>query len=285
MKKIYLSIVLLSLFVYADDYDNEINSWKQKRVESLNRNWLSLIDLHWINKEQTTIGSENCDITVSVKRFPKKIGSLTKNGRKVFFQPNVDGVVCEQQAVKENMCIFEEGVIKKKLAYKSLLWFVTSRSGKLAVRVRDYENEDVGTMVEIPRFPTNKKWKLQAKYITFSQPKTIEITNILGMKSEDVVPGKIVFTVDEKQYSLEPVLSGQSLFIMFQDATTGKSTYQVGRYMSVNIPKNGESIVLDFNKAYNPPCAYTPYATCPMVPEQNRLPLTIDVGEKHSNHH
>lgn len=282
MKTMCLLTVICFSFIYADNYSAEIEKWKRQRIQSLKKNWLSLVDLYWMNKKNTTIGSgSDCDIVVSQKRFPALIGTFLQKDNRVFFTPHVKDVLCDQKNIitttsvfnDDNACTFE---------YKSLSWFVIARSGKLAVRVRDYQNEDVATLKHIPRFATNEKWKITAKFVAYTPPKKIEIVNVLGMTSEDEVTGKLVFQIAGKQHTLEPVKSGESFFIMFQDTTTGKTTYSVGRYLYADFPDKDSNVIIDFNKAYNPPCAYTPYATCPIAPQQNHLSIAIEAGEKYT---
>ncbi|WP_372364542.1 DUF1684 domain-containing protein [Candidatus Uabimicrobium sp. HlEnr_7] len=282
MKKVYVFIICFCFsLVNADSYKGEIEIWKKQRISSLKKNWLSLVDLHWINKENTHIGSaENSDIRVSQKRFPQQVGIFTKSNNQVFFTPQVPGIICDGKPISTKTIVFK----KEKscnLQYESLSWFVIERSGKLAVRVRDYKNEDISKLDKVLCFSIKSHWKVKAKFVPYMPPKKIEITNILGMTSEDIVPGQLLFEIEGKEYSLDPVKSGSSLFIMFQDVTTGKTTYQVGRYIYADAPNEKGEVIIDFNKAYNPPCAYTPYATCPMAPEQNKLPVAITAGEKY----
>lgn len=282
MKTMCLLTLICFSFISADNYSTEIEKWKQQRIDSLKKNWLSLVDLYWINKENTTIGSgSNCDIVVSQKRFPALIGSFVQKDNSVFFTPQVQDIICDQKKITTTTRVFDEDNTST-LEYKSLSWFVIARSGKLAIRVRDYQNEDVATLKFIPRFAINEKWKITAKFVAYTPPKKVEIVNVLGMTNEDEVPGKLVFQIDGKQHTLEPVKSGESFFLMFKDTTTGKTTYSVGRYLYANFPDKENNVILDFNKSYNPPCAYTPYATCPMAPQQNHLPIAIEAGEKYT---
>ena len=222
--KMIILIILCFSSVYADNYSTEIENWKQQRIHSLKKNWLSLVDLHWMNKENTTIGSgDNCDIIVSKKRFPKLIGTFSQKGSSVFFTPHVKDITYDKKNIASTTRVFHEDNAGT-LEYKSLSWFVISRSGKLAIRVRDYENEDVATLKYIPRFATNEQWKVTAKFVPYTPPKKVEIVNVLGMASEDEVPGKLVFDIAGKEHTLEPVKSGESFFIMFQDTTTGTTT-------------------------------------------------------------
>ena len=131
-------------------------------------------------------------------------------------------------------------------------------------------------------FPFNPKWRVKAKFQPYQPPRKIPITNVLGMTSDEISPGLLVFNVDGHDYRLEPILEQgeKDYFIIFRDATSGKETYPAARYLYASPPGADGKTIVDFNKAYNPPCAFTPYATCPLPPPQNRLGVRIDAGEK-----
>ncbi|MCB0745274.1 MAG: DUF1684 domain-containing protein, partial [Ignavibacteriae bacterium] len=129
-------------------------------------------------------------------------------------------------------------------------------------------------------FPINPKWKINAKFIPYDKPKEVSIPTILGTVEKDFSPGKLDFSIDEKQYSLEPTSAGEGLFVVFADLTSGEETYGAGRFLYVDGPDTNNNVVLDFNKAYNPPCAFTKYATCPLPSDENKLRVRIEAGEK-----
>jgi uncharacterized protein (DUF1684 family) len=125
---------------------------------------------------------------------------------------------------------------------------------------------------------------VKAKWFALPRPKKIPIANILDMTTSEICPGYAQWSRDGNALSLEPILENNQLFFMFRDATNGKSTYSAGRFLYAEAPKNGE-VILDFNHAHNPPCAFTAYATCPLPPAQNRLPIAVIAGEKMYGHH
>jgi len=114
----------------------------------------------------------------------------------------------------------------------------------------------------------------------------MQIMNVLGMASGETSPGAIVFTVDGQTYRLDALTEPDEprYFMIIADKTNGKETYGAGRYLYVDPADAGGHVVIDFNKAYSPPCAFTNFATCPLPPEQNRLPFAIEAGEKYSGH-
>ena len=130
------------------------------------------------------------------------------------------------------------------------------------------------------------KWRIDAQFVPYNPPKAVPITNVLGMESGELSPGAVTFAVDGNSYQLDAITEkGETkYFMIIADKTSGKETYPAGRYLYVDPPDASGRMVIDFNKAYSPPCAFTKFATCPLPPRQNRLPFAIDAGEKYSGH-
>jgi uncharacterized protein len=158
------------------------------------------------------------------------------------------------------------------------------RGGKIGIRLRDPNAQSRREFTGCKWFPASAAWRVDAKWVAYPKPKLISITNILGMKDEEPSPGYAEFTVAGKQLRLEPVIDDNELFFMFKDTTSGRSTYGAGRFLYAPIPK-GDHVVLDFNEAHNPPCAFTAFATCPLPPRQNALAVAVEAGEKSYSQH
>jgi uncharacterized protein (DUF1684 family) len=161
---------------------------------------------------------------------------------------------------------------------------VIERGGKTGVRLRDPHAETRRDFTGCKWFPAEAAWRVNAKWIAYPKPKTIAITNILGMTDQEPSPGYAEFTLQGKTLRLEPVLEDGELFFMFKDATSAHATYGAGRFLYAAVPK-ASVVELDFNKAHNPPCAFTAFATCPLPPKQNILPVAIEAGEKSYGKH
>jgi uncharacterized protein (DUF1684 family) len=162
----------------------------------------------------------------------------------------------------------------------NLQWFIIKRSDKIGVRLRDLESDQLKNFKGIEHYDPDLNWKFEA---TISIPigKRIEIANVLGQTYSSAVAGTLTFTYLDKSYSLDAIDEDGKLFIIYGDETNGKETYGAGRYLYAAMPPAGDDIViLDFNKAYNPPCAFTEFATCPLPPKQNILPFAVAAGEK-----
>lgn len=161
---------------------------------------------------------------------------------------------------------------------------IIERSGKFGARVRDLNAETRRDFTGCNWFPADSAWRIQAKWIAYPKPKTLAITNILGMTDQEPSPGYAEFTLQGKTLRLEPIIDDGELFFMFRDATSAHTTYGAGRFLYAAMPK-GNTVELDFNKAHNPPCAFTAFATCPLPPKQNILPIAIEAGEKRYGSH
>jgi len=149
------------------------------------------------------------------------------------------------------------------------------------VQVRGDTTERVALRTEFRGqrwFPANESYHVTARFVPYDQPKSVAIPNVLGSSYQEKSPGYALFTLQGWQLRLEPVIDDKELFFIFRDQTAAKETYGAGRFLYTEMPRDGK-IELDFNKAENPPCAFTPYATCPLPPKQNILPIRIEAGE------
>src|SRR5262249_36692070 len=156
------------------------------------------------------------------------------------------------------------------------------RGDRFALRVRDQNNDARTRFRGLEYFPIDPKWRIEARLERYDSAKMIPIANVTGTVNESPSPGTLVFEIDGQSYKLDPILEKGStdLFVIFADATSGRETYGAGRFVYAPAPGPDGKTVLDFNKAHNPSCAFTRYATCPLPPRQNRLRIRIDAGEK-----
>ena len=181
----------------------------------------------------------------------------------------------------------DTGENKTTLRKGSVSFFIIERGKKLGVRVKDRESPERVHFEGLQYFPANMKWRVRCKFEPYKPGKTIPILNIIGMLEDSPSPGALVFQVDGKEYRLD-AMEGEkeenNLYIIFADKTSGKETYGAGRYLYSEPLGADGTVVLDFNKAYNPPCAFTVFATCPLPPPQNKLPIRVEAGEKYSGH-
>ncbi len=161
----------------------------------------------------------------------------------------------------------------------SLVFHVIDRDGRLFLRVKDRKSEVLQSFQGIDRFPVDVRWRLTAHLEP--GPATLTVPNVLGMEDASPSPGVLVFTIDDQEYRLTPTGDpGGNMFLVFGDDSNGKTTYPGGRFLSIEAPAEDGTVSLDFNRAYNPPCVFTPFATCPLPAMTNMLPVAVEAGEK-----
>lgn len=271
--------------VRAEDYTAEIAQWRSERVGRLTApdGWLSLIGLHWLEVGDNSVGSAE-DNRARLSAGAAYLGTvrLAPDGKVAFLAApgsltNVDGVAAGEHPIE-----LHYGAGKPSLVTaRNVSFFVIKRGDKIGLRVRDTDSARRSGFVGIDYFELDPAWRIEAQWVAFQQPRMIPITNVLGQTSSMPVPGKAVFTRDGKTFELLPVLegAGEPLFFIIADATSGVETYEASRFLYAEPPKDGK-VILDFNRAQNPPCAFTPFATCPLPPKENRLPIRVTAGEK-----
>lgn len=271
----------------AQAHAAEIQKWQGTRLANLTKDdgWLTLVGLFWLNEGENKFGSGTTNPVVLAKDKAAGVAGslwLEKGHVKLATRPGTqitaDGKVVTAMDLKNDN---EEGG-PTILKLGSLLINIVKRGERIGVRVKDTENRTRREFAGLEYFPIAAKWRVEARFEPYQPPKTIPITNVLSMTDDEVSPGALAFEVDGKTYRLDPILEkGETdLFVMIADETTGKETYGAGRYIYVSPPDASGKVVLDFNKAYSPPCAFTNHATCPLPPRQNHLPIRIDAGEK-----
>jgi uncharacterized protein (DUF1684 family) len=267
-----------------DDYIKEITAARAEREARLQTpdGWLSLIGLHFLKDGANSVGSAK-DNDVVLAKGPAHFGVATVTDGKVTFAitSNVESTI-DGTTVREGELRVGTDKTKPTLVQAGTVsFFVIDRGGKKALRVKDSAAERRTHFLGLDYFPIDAAWRIEARWEPFESSRLVPITNILGQTSPAPVPGRAIFERDGKTYELWPIDEGpdEPLFFVISDATSGKETYAAARFVYAERPKD-HTIVLDFNRAENPPCAFTPFATCPLPPKQNRLPFAIPAGEK-----
>ena len=268
----------------STSYIASIKQWHKTRIKNLEdeNGWLNLVGLYWlkpgINKFGTDLGN---DIVFPRGMAPGVIGSLTLNNGIVTVNVNPHvRVLCNGKPVYEMTLQNDNSGDPTVLGLGYLRWFIIKRENMYGVRLRNLNAPLLHDFKGIETFPVNEDWKITAKYVPNNPPKIISVQSIIGTTEKDTIPSSLVFTKDGKNYRLDPIIEGNQLFIIFADKTNGDETYGAGRFLYADMPEPGGNVILDFNKSYNPPCAFTKYATCPLPPRQNYLDLKITAGEK-----
>ena len=263
-----------------------IARWRAARVESLtsDNGWLTLTGLFWLKEGDNTFGrAPGNSLVLDNPALAGTAGSFVLTGHEVRFRALPEsGVTHGGQPVTELDLAPDASGHPTVLASGALRFYVIERAGKLGVRVRDLDNPHRSGFRGLEYFPVSTDWVVNARFERYQPIHHIKIINILGMELEMESPGAVVFMKDGHQWRLDTVLEepgDDELFIMFADATSGHETYGAGRFLYIPIP-SGATVPVDFNKAYNPPCALNEFATCPLPPWQNRLKLAVRAGEK-----
>jgi len=291
--KIAIGIIFLGIYWLGcekagksdQEYVNQINQWHQKRVERLTSEsgWMSLAGLYWLQESDNTFGADSTNDIVFPDKAPDFIGSFILNDGNITAKilPDVN-IMHNEKPVKEIEMKTDVDGEPTTLSYGTLSWYIIERSSDFAVRLKDSANPNIKSFHGIERYPVDPAWRLDATFETYNPQRSISVPTILGTISEEPSPGALVFKIHNKIYKLDAIgnLDDDEFFIIFGDETNKDETYESGRYVYVDNPGNDGKTIIDFNKAYNPPCAFTVFATCPFPPEQNILPIEIKAGEK-----
>jgi uncharacterized protein (DUF1684 family) len=277
-----------SFEITAEAHRAEVEDWIKRREDRLRQpeSWLSLVGLGWLEEGDNRAGSASgVAVPLPADRAPADVGTFTRQGPAVSFEParGVTGVTLDGQPVTGRVALAADSAEKPSvLALGSLRLFLIERGDRFAIRVKDRESPLFSSFHGMERFPIDPTWRIVARWEPYDPPKRIGVPTILGTIEESPSPGVAVFERDGVTYRLEPILEegvADELFFIFGDQTNGKETYGAGRFFYSPMPVDGR-IVLDFNKAYNPPCVFTPWATCPVPPPQNKLALRVLAGER-----
>jgi uncharacterized protein (DUF1684 family) len=292
-----LTLALLALPAVAaappapGHYAAEIAAWRAERETRLKSEsgWLSLAGLTWLKQGDNTLGSgAGNDVVLPVGSAPERAGVIELQGTRATLRlaPGVSGTIGGRSITKATLRP-DSADSPDVLALGRLTIVIIERSGRFGVRVKDPQSPTRTGFKGLSWYPVDASWRVQARFVPHDQPRTIELADVTGSVQKMTSPGYVVFKRGGKELRLEPVLEeegAKELFFIFRDLTSGRETYGAGRYLYSALPQEGK-VTLDFNKAYNPPCAFTRFATCPLPPRENRLPVRVPAGEKHGGGH
>ena len=268
----------------SGEHEQEILAWRQRRVGTLRApyGWLSLVGLHWLQEGENRFGSGSGNaIILPPGSGAGYAGSLwLEDGQVRVKAADGSGLTTDGEPVTSMVLRPDTGGAPTELALGSVRLYLIERSGKLAVRVKDSEAETQKNFRGIDYYPIDSAWRVTARFEPYDPPRMLPIVNVLGMPEPEDSPGALVFDADGETHRLDAIGEGESLFIVFGDATNGSETYGGGRFVYTDLPSDDGTVILDFNKSYNPPCVFTAYSTCPLPPEQNKLPIAVRSGER-----
>ena len=269
-------------------YVASIEQWQQERLQGLKSKdgWLNLAGIYWLEDGVHTLGSDPSNDIVFPVRAPAFIGSLRVKDSMVHLRVNDDvELFFKNEVVTELDLSYDSSDKPSYITHGDFAWYIMKRHHSLAIRLRDYKNPALEALDHIPAYPIDPDYLVEARLVPFDEVKTITVMTPFQDYTQDYeCPGELHFKLKGEKLTLLPFSSGDEYFIILSDETSALETYGAGRFMYAAPDSNGR-VLLDFNKAYNPPCALTEFAACPMPPRENHLPLKIEAGEKALAHH
>jgi len=268
-----------------ESYEAELAEWQTQRVARLTapNGWLSLVGLHFLSEGEQRVGTdEGSDIVLAAGPTSLGVIELQPSGRVMLRVTPGAGVRVDGREVLSSELIPQGRGQTTTVSCGSMSFYVIVRGGRMALRVQDTASSRRMAFAGIERFPTDEHWRVEAQWEAFDVPHEVTITNTLGQESRAFVMGRAVFEHEGRRLELLPLQEtlGEPLFFIIADETSGRETYGPARFVYADPPDEEGRLILDFNKAINPPCAFTPYATCPLPPSENVLPIAVRAGEK-----
>lgn len=274
-------------------HKKEIEEWQQQRFQRLkgDQGWLTLCGLFWLKEGENKFGTDSSNgIIFPPGKTANVAGSIWLDHGALRLESQTGSHITLKDSVITSMALLSDGDGYSDptiLSIGTLTFQVIKRGDQYGVRVKDRQNPPLLNFKGMEYFPIDPKWRFEARFEPYTPAKIIPIATVINTVENDSCPGAIVFERDGTTYRLDAVIergSDDQLFIMFSDETSGKETYGPGRQLYTDLPKDNK-VIIDFNKAYNWPCVFTEFATCPIPPKQNRLPIRVEAGEKMYNRH
>jgi len=297
-KTLALLVISLAALSFASDapavsdWQRDLLTWREKRAASLQapEGWLSLVGLEWLKEGDNSVGSA-ADNKIQIAKAPAHLAIVRLEKGVLRLSPPAAGFPKELSVdghpAQEQTLLPDDSPNSSKLAIGGLTIIVIHRDERYGLRIKDLDAPTRTGFHGLHWYAPNPAYRVRARWIPYSPPRTLDIPTILGTVSKMDAPGVAEFTLDGKVYRLEPVLEepqSTTLFFILRDTTSKTTTYGAGRFLYTEFPDHGLSqpgeLWLDFNRLFNPPCSFTPYATCPLPPPQNRLTVAIPAGEQ-----
>jgi uncharacterized protein (DUF1684 family) len=274
----------------------KLDAWRADRNREIAApdGWLTLVALDWLQPGVNSFGSAADNQLRINAKAPDHFGLLTVAGSTVQLLSRAGGfpadLMLDGKPAREGPLSADDEK-PSTLTWHGLTMIVLPRGGRYALRVKDADSPTRAQFHGLNWYPPDLRFTVEARWIPNTPPRTLKIPTVIGTTLNLPAPGVAEFTFNGKTMRLEPVLDSPhdtTLFFILRDTTSQTTTYQAGRFLRTAFPDHGlaapGTLVLDFNQLYNPPCAYTPYATCPLPPDQNRLPVALEAGEQRYAH-
>jgi uncharacterized protein len=291
------AVALLSAADSASQWKSDELAWRTHREErlALPDSWLTLVGLEWLKPGTNTIGSAPDNRIHLAAPAPAHFAVVEVKGDEVTLQPPASGFASGVQvdggAAHPTRLADDSAPKPTVVTAGTLSFYVIHRGDRYALRLKDSQASTRVSFHGLHWYDLDPHYVVQARWIPFNPPHQLKIPSIIGTTDLMPAPGEVEFTLDGQTLRVEPVLEepdAKQLFFILRDTTSRSTSYGAARFLYTGFPDHGLTqpgqLTLDFNHLQNPPCAYTPYATCPLPPEQNRLAIALPVGEKKYSH-
>jgi uncharacterized protein len=263
----------------GDTYRPEVEQWRARHQADLAKDfgWLTVTGLDWLKEGDNRVGADPAnEVPLPTGSAPRRVAIISLHAGKAELHPEpgvpltLNGKPVAQTVLREDDDV---------LAINHLKFYLIRRGDRAGIRLKDNDSATRKDFKGLAWYPVDPAWRIQAKFNAWATPHSIVFHNTIGQQESEPSPGTVTFQKDGREFHLEPTLDEGELFFVIRDQTSGKTTYGASRFLYTEPAKDG-MVWLDFNKAENPPCAFTAYATCPLPPPQNRLAIAITAGEK-----
>lgn len=270
----------------SEEFIQAEQEWRTVRDQEMKEpsSWLTIAGLFWLEVGESSFGTaDSCTIRLPEDSAPPTGGKFVRKQDEIKVIAEADGLIkFDGQHITDKVLKSDVSGQPDIIEINDLRLWIIKRADRFAVRLRDLTAHRFKDYTGLNFFPPDPRFKIEADFVAYPNPKTITVATMVGTESDMIAPGYLQFEIDGKQFELEAFEVGSDLkqfFIIFRDGTSGDETYGASRFMTVSKLENGK-VDLNFNRAHNPPCAYTPYATCPLPPDKNELEIRITAGEK-----
>jgi len=277
------AVAFVWLSAQPASYRAEIEQYRRQRVEELTApdGWLAVQGLFWLHEGTNTAGSDPASDIRLPERTKKRIGVFTLADGKVTFAADPSATITARGAPTTTATLDPENGEEDGIVTDGVTLFAIRRTTRVGLRMLDPDSAQRRGFNGLRYFRLDRGYRVRAKFVPYDQPKTVQVPNVLGMLVPMESPGYVEFVLKGQTYRLEPVYETskrEDLFFIFKDLTSRTETYEAGRFLHAPLPAEGV-VDLDFNRAYNPPCAFTAFATCPLPIKANQLPVRLPAGE------
>jgi uncharacterized protein (DUF1684 family) len=264
-------------------YQKDYKKWQAELTDDLKKNWLTLVGLFWLKDGANRVGGDHKDeVPLPEDKVAPQIGVINfHEGKAVFSAASGAKITSDGKPVTTIELKPDVSGKPTVLQIGDIKMLMIQRGRKYGMRVRDANSKGLKEFKGLEFYPANSNYIVTAKFVPYEKPRRVAIPTVLGQDAEMDSTGYVEFMLNGQKQHLQALSEGSDeLFFIIKDRTAGKGTYPAGRFLYTDPPKDGK-VVMDFNKAQNPPCAWTPYATCPLPPKENYMTVKVEAGEKY----